>query len=115
MPNYRIETHCDMGSVQSVSEQKQVPCRLVLHAPGAKQVLASRTGYFETGSDVLQFRDDGQLRLLFAGDVDRDGRLDLLLDMSDHYNVSRLTLWLSTEAAKGDVVGEAAAFESVGC
>lgn len=111
--SYRIGTQCDMEAVQLVSEQKQVPCRLLLHAPDATQVLASRTGYFETGSDVLQF--DGQLQLLFAGDLDRDGRLDLLLDMSDHYNVSRPTLWLSTAAAEGEVVGEAAAFESVGC
>jgi len=113
--SYRIETHCDMEAIQLVSEQKQVTCRLLLHAPEATQVLGSRLGYFEAGSDVLQFRDDGQLRLLFAGDLDRDGRMDLLLDMSDHYNVSRPTLWLSSKAAEGDVVGEAAAFESVGC
>lgn len=111
--SYRIETHCDMEAAQLVSGQRQYPCRLLLHAPEATQMLASRTGYFETGSDVLQF--DGQLQLLFAGDLDRDGRLDLLLDMSDHDNVSRPTLWLSTEAAAGDVVGEAAAFRSVGC
>jgi hypothetical protein len=42
--------------------------------------------------------------LLWAGDLDGDGKLDLLLDLHDHYNVSEPTLFLSSKAEKGKLV-----------
>ena len=79
-----------------------------------RQVLAKMSGYRSPeGIDILG--DDATPRLLFAGDLDRDGRLDLILDTTWHYNVSRPTLFLSTLAREGELVREAAANESVGC
>ena len=66
-------------------------------------------------SDSSRLGHDGSLRLYFAGDLDRDGRLDLVFDTSDHYNLSRPTLLLSSLAADGTLVGEAAQYQSVGC
>ena len=43
--------------------------------------------------------DDASPTLLFAGDLDRDGKLDLIFDTTDHYNVRRPTLFLSSQAA----------------
>ncbi|MCX6613458.1 MAG: hypothetical protein NTW74_21745 [Acidobacteria bacterium] len=53
--------------------------------------------------------------LIWAGDLDGDGKLDLLLDHSDHYNATGLTLYLSTWAAPGQLVGRAASFKTVAC
>lgn len=52
----------------------------------------------------------------FLGDLDGDGRLDLLVsDGPFHYNVSEsYALYLSSRAGAGAVVGKAAAFQSVG-
>jgi hypothetical protein len=58
--------------------------------------------------------DEPSLLVLWAGDLDRDGRLDLYMDLSRKYSVSRRVLFLSS-AATGDVlVGEAAVFETTG-
>lgn len=54
--------------------------------------------------------------ILWAGDLDGDGKLDLLIDGADHYNVgARMRLYLSSYAPGGRLVGLAAVFESVGC
>jgi hypothetical protein len=59
--------------------------------------------------------DDGSWTLLWAGDLDGDGRLDLYLDLNDHYNTSQRRLFLSTQASRGQLVKEVAAFSIVGC
>lgn len=64
---------------------------------------------------VLSLGDDANPSLLWAGDLDRDGRLDLLFDLSDHYNVSLPTLFLSTRAGTGELVGRVAERRTVGC
>ena len=53
--------------------------------------------------------------ILWAGDIDRDGRLDLLIDMSNHYNVSAPTLFLSSHAGKGQLVARVASLGLSGC
>lgn len=59
--------------------------------------------------------NDAYPHLRWAGDLDRDGRLDLLIDVSDHYNVSQPTLFLSSQASDGELVHAAAALRSLGC
>ncbi|MFD3001002.1 hypothetical protein ACFS7Z_11555 [Pontibacter toksunensis] len=59
--------------------------------------------------------DDSIYVLLWAGDLDRDGIPDLLLDLANHYNVSRYTLFLSSKAEHGKLYRKAAVFEAVGC
>ena len=63
----------------------------------------------------LADRDDGHPALLWAGDLDGDGRLDLVLDESDHYNVTETTLYLSSTAAPGALVGRAGRHRTTGC
>jgi hypothetical protein len=48
--------------------------------------------------------------LLWAGDLDGDGKLDLLVDLSGTGITSSVTLFLSTLAKGGDLVGEAGRF-----
>ncbi|PAP76785.1 hypothetical protein [Rubrivirga marina] len=60
-------------------------------------------------------RDGGHPRLLWAGDLDSDGRLDLVLDESWHYNVTVTTLYVSSEASPGVVLRRVARHETTGC
>jgi hypothetical protein len=59
--------------------------------------------------------DDANWRVIWAGDLDRDGRLDLFVDTADHYNMGRGRLLLSSAAGPGELVGEVAVFETIGC
>lgn len=89
-------------------------CDIVLTGPDeARQTLVRySTG---EGVDSLFYAGDKTPTLLWAGDLDRDGRLDLLFDVSDHYNVSETTLFLSSGAAEGELVRPFATFRSTGC
>jgi hypothetical protein len=53
--------------------------------------------------------------LLWAGDLDGDGKLDLLIDMTDHYNVRQPTLFLSSRAKPGQLLEKVASYRKVGC
>jgi hypothetical protein len=48
--------------------------------------------------------------LIFAGDIDGDGLLDLVIDISNHSNKSIPTLYLSKPAEKGHLVKPVGAF-----
>ena len=54
-------------------------------------------------------------QVIWVGDLDGDNRLDLLLDVSNHYNVSEYTLFLSSQRGKNPHVGKAAVFRTTGC
>lgn len=59
--------------------------------------------------------DDAMTSILWSGDLDRDGYLDLLIDMSNHYNRIAPTLFLSKPAGPKDPVAQVAQHSSVGC
>ena len=58
---------------------------------------------------------DQAARLVWAGDLDRDGKLDYYLVLSSHYNLAEHTLFLSSRAKLGQIVGAAAVFKLSGC
>jgi hypothetical protein len=53
--------------------------------------------------------------LLWAGDLDRDGKLDLYVSVTYHYDVSDHKLFLSSGTTKGKLVREVASFVTGGC
>lgn len=53
--------------------------------------------------------------LLWAGDLDRDGKLDLLFDLTSHYNVQLYSLFLSSAAEEDELVKLVSQFRNVGC
>ncbi len=59
--------------------------------------------------------DDGSWSLLWAGDLDGDGMLDLYMDLHNKYNSSQRRLFLSSQASRGSLVKEVAEFSIVGC
>lgn len=59
--------------------------------------------------------DDRTPRLVFAGDLDGDGSLDLILDDSGHYNQTAYSLYLSGAAAGGALVRRVGTHRTTGC
>lgn len=59
--------------------------------------------------------DDQMIQLIFAGDIDGDGILDLIIDTSRHYNASSPTIYFSSPAKNGEIVVPIGGHTSVGC
>lgn len=93
--------------------ERGVECTITLDGGGASQTLFTTYGVRQ--EDGRLGFGDAVPSLLFAGDLDRDGRVDLLLDTTDHYNLSRPTLYLSSAAKPGQSVAEVAQQQITGC
>jgi hypothetical protein len=59
--------------------------------------------------------DESIIQIIFAGDIDGDNKIDLIIDTSNHYNVSRPTLYLSKPCENGKIIKPIGSFKSVGC
>lgn len=59
--------------------------------------------------------DEPDWSVLWAGDMDGDGRLDLYVNVTNHYNVTNHTLFLSSLAKPGELVGRAGVVTKTGC
>ncbi len=59
--------------------------------------------------------DDAMTSIIWAGDIDGDKKLDLIIELSNHYNVTAPTLFLSAPAKENEVVVPVAEHRSVGC
>lgn len=79
--------------------------KLVLASGDSAQVLYS----------LKECGNDAGWTLLWAGDIDRDGKLDLYVSVNQHYNVSERKLFLSSSAEEGQLVKEVAEFVTSGC
>lgn len=114
---YRIERRCGPAPAAQADGPPPLVCRFVLGDGRSGQVLFEAPAYLEPQGEggVPVIVSDATAEVLFAGDLDRDGRLDLILEATDHYNVSRPTLLLSTQARDGQIVGRVAQYEAVGC
>ena len=58
------------------------------------------------------FADEPHFDIQWAGDLDRDGKLDLVVNLNRKYSVHPYRLLLSTKASEAQLVGEAAVFET---
>jgi hypothetical protein len=86
-------------------------CTLVLETKGVSQDLLT----LEIGRSGTRILTEVTHGINFAGDLDHDGRLDLIMNASTHYNESRPTLFLSSAAKEGQLVGLAAELSMTGC
>lgn len=59
--------------------------------------------------------DDNMINIIFAGDIDGDGILDLIIDTSRHYNSECPTIYLSKPADNGEIEKPVGKHEIVGC
>jgi hypothetical protein len=76
--------------------------KVILAQGGRTQVLYSADG----------FVDEPHFEVVWAGDLDRDGKLDLVVNLHRKYSWHPYRLLLSTKALGKDFVGEAAVFET---
>ena len=79
--------------------------KLVLTKGDSSQILYTLQ---ECGNDPGWF-------LTWAGDLDKDGKLDLYVNVTQHYNVADRKLFLSSQADEGQLVAEVAEFVTSGC
>ncbi|MBX9951258.1 MAG: hypothetical protein K2Y39_18970 [Candidatus Obscuribacterales bacterium] len=79
--------------------------KIVLETEGVKQTVYERK----------EVSDSSFPSLLWAGDLDGDGKLDLIMDMTNNYNVRDVTLFLSTKAKQGKLVEKIVSHVSTGC
>ena len=103
--DYRLQTECApfVPAPDAFPEMRLSPhCRVLLYRDQAHAVLmevpATRIRS-DDGTEHTSFGNDASPSLLFAGDLDHDGQLDLLLDVTDHYNLQLPTLFLSGAAS----------------
>jgi hypothetical protein len=109
---YSLSLECTTPDRGQGSEQ--VACSLVVRGIHGAQTLRDYDGYHVDGA-FGGVGDDAQPNVLWAGDLDGDHGLDLLIDLTDHYNVARPTLFLSRGRRSGVMLERVAAHESVGC
>jgi len=101
---YRLQTDCAAFAPVAEASPGAVAsprCRVVLRLGRARAVLMEAPATRMRGDDGTSYTalgDDAMPHLVFAGDLDRDGRLDLLFDTTDHYNLQQPTLFLSSPA-----------------
>ena len=109
---YQLRTECapfvPTGDGSGMSHSPE--CRILLRQGNASTALMATSATRmrqEDGTEVTSLGDDASPHLFFAGDLDRDGKLDLIFDTTDHYNVSRPTLFLSGAVASGAGLSDA--------
>lgn len=89
-----------------------VDCALVLESGGVTQVLASFPA-FDDGGGINTL--DAEQYVVFAGDLDHDGKLDLLANISGHFNEWHAALYLSSAAKDSELVALVAEMVATGC
>lgn len=83
---------------------KNTQGKLQLISAGLSQYLFDYSEEMESNAEIV-----------WVGDLDRDGRLDLIIDASEHYNVGELRLYLSSVAPSGSLLKLVASRRTTGC
>ena len=109
---YALRVACDENSPLTVDHFGK--CPLILKAQPKTQNIHDFQIYRPPGTKPV-FAGDARPALIWAGDLNTDGALDLLIDVSNQYNTSALTLFLSSGPTSEALVIKAAAFITSGC
>lgn len=107
---YRLATRCEAAVPEG-----GFMCDIGLIEGERSQTLVRMTAQQMAGRPGLMLGDDATPHLIFAGDLDRDSKLDLLFDTTDHYNLSRPVLFLSGAAEGDELLHAVAEYSAVGC
>ena len=103
--SYQLKVTSSESDEKCAEEGLPKNAKLVLVSGESEQILYSLE---ECGNDAGWF-------LLWASDLDRDGKLDLYVSVTQHYNVSEKKLFLSSAAGDGQLVEQIAQFVTSGC
>jgi hypothetical protein len=107
---YRLATRCETAVAEG-----GLMCGIALIEGERSQTLVRMSAQSVEGRPGLMLGDDASPHLIFAGDLDRDGQLDLIFDITDHYNLSRPVLFLSGAAEGDELLHAVAEHSAVGC
>ena len=108
---YRLRPACPATLPVPGSRQA---CRMMLTGGGLEHGLYDVARWL--GEDGHPgYGDEGHPRLMHVADFDRDGRVDLILDTSDHYTATQPTLYLSSPATGDAPLRQVALHRSTGC
>jgi hypothetical protein len=91
-------------STNDGAEYLTAKSKMIISSGNLKQTIYTQTICDDCGWD-----------LCWVGDFDKDGKPDFYINLSNHYNVTSHRLFLSSQAEKGEIVREVAAFSTVGC
>ena len=89
-------------SLKSFGEQKKNSFRLEFKCNGITQILFDTEAHIESGKYSV---DEPLFSLLWAGDKDYDGKIDLVMEMSPKYSYSKKITFLSTKARNQELLG----------
>lgn len=109
---YKLSVACDENSPKSVDHFKE--CPLTLTTQFITQTIHNFEIYNPPDRKPI-FAGDASPAVLWAGDLNTDGALDLLIDISNHYNTAAPTLFLSSTTQTDALVYMAATFATSGC
>lgn len=107
---YSLSIRCAPSTVRG--EEQHLLCPLVVSDGTFEERLFTYTAF---GRDPWQWAAEYAPTVIWAGDIDGDGRLDLLLDTTNHYNAQDMVLYLSSTAPRGRLLSSVATLEKVGC
>ncbi len=95
---HRIDFECTHGA------DAHADCILIYTHHGRRQVLA-RYAAQRDPTGAMRLADDAAPAVLWTGDLDRDGALDLLIDLGARFTESTPTLLLSSARNGDELVG----------
>jgi hypothetical protein len=98
---HRIDFDCTDGA------DDRADCTLVYAHDGRRQALARYAARRDIDG-TIELADNAAPAVLWTGDLDRDGALDLLLDLGAGYSESKPTLLLSSARQGDELAGEVA-------
>lgn len=115
---YRIDTDCRAENPRAAEPGVLFfDCSIQLIDGERTQTLIRMSGTRSAGNadGRMMLGDDATPALMFAGDLDRDGKLDLIINTTDHYNLTRPVLFLSGAAEGDELLHAVAEHRAVGC
>jgi hypothetical protein len=110
--SYRLTLMCSQP--ESSEEWQRSAASLVLQCGDQRQVLGTYQASYEKGAFV-GVGQEGEIRVLWAGDLNGDGALDFIIDLTDHYNMALPTLFLGTKKGAKDLATKSAQQRTLGC
>jgi hypothetical protein len=88
-------------------------CRVIRDYPLSVRMGANRQSQVLVSNRIV-YPQEG-MSIVWVGDLDRDGKPDVLLDESSHYDIERWSLYLSTYAERDELVKYVARFQVGPC
>jgi hypothetical protein len=119
-PGDRVTVRVQMGGETLFVRLRDAPivpnapdCVILVEYKGVRQVVQDNQCTFDTEPRPLTAEELAQL--FWFGDIDRDGRPDVIYKPLGHYNAMETELWLSSRARPGRLFALAARMHAVGC